>query len=701
MGKPAANGELRQRKKGKSEDDGADDDLLEDHKKGVLDHFIMLRALVSIFNLVVTLMPSTEKKAAGDEAPTSGKGDAAKKKAAEKDEPKMDYSDKEQLKAAAREQLKKNFIPIFLMVVGFLTCLLIIGGEGHGESERLDRNKIAEDYYSTLGVARDAEGTEVKRAYKTLAKRWHPDKNPNCTTCQETFGKIAVAYETLFDGKKRAAYDESGGIATAELKSARSVPLTAENFDQMVTYSNDVWIVEIFKPDDGSCAQFHPFWEAQIQKYGHLVRFGRVDVSTDLGKWLPVKYRVLPTILKFGRHLGSPEIFPITAMHETPQMLMKFVLTSFPNIGLPLHLDAYALSRWMHGAGRRHKVLLAIPGKSEEERYKSHLIARKLASRWSELFEFRTAETGTLHKLAGDNMPAEFKDMLPPANEAGSKAGIYFLSADGAVKPKAHAILEWPATEDDIVMQLLSFAQMAAPALSTRIADLLCRSPADKRVYCLVLLDPPDTAVKRAMEELAESQTQHIKEVAEIRENGEATNMEEEDNFIVPAVRLFRRGRGWLSPSTGTCRAPKFGQVETALGGANAMLLDLDTGRIAALKGLTSFRGVYPQIAYEESLAWVDEALHPFLSLPDCDEGMSQHFARSVRQSSLLELLMKIVTLFLLLEALAKTATERSVKWGVGAGILLLITLMRSPPFLRSFSAYLPGSLFAPMLLNA
>jgi len=612
---------------------------------------------------------------------------------------KITNMDKEAVKEVAREQLKKNFIPIFLMVVGFLTCILIIGGEGFGEREER-KKEVLEDYYGTLGVTRDAESADVKRAYKTLAKRWHPDKNPNCTTCQETFGKIAVAYETLFDAKKRSAYDESGGIATQDLKSPRSVPLTAENFDQLVTFSNDVWIVQVFKPEDGNCAQFHPFWESQIQKYGHLVRFGRVDLTNDLGKWLPVKYRMLPTILKFGRHLGSPQIFPITAMHETPQMLMKFVLTSFPNIGLPLHLDQYGVKKFVESAGRRHKVLLAIPGKSEEERYKSHLVSRKLASRWSELFEFRTAETSTLHTLSDEKLSAEIRNALPPASESGSKAAIVFLSADGDPKPKASAIINWPATEDDIVLHLLGFAEMAAPALTTRTADLLCRSPAVKRVYCLVLFDPPDSAAKKAMEELADSRATYAKEVAEIRDGGGDVT-DEEDNFVVPAVRLFRRSRGWLTPSTGTCRAPKFDQIEKAVEGSHAMLLDLDTGRIAALKGLTSFRGVYPQIAYEESIKWIDDAIHPFLSLPDCDESILQHFARNLRQSSMLELLMKLVTAFLLLEAIAKTMMERSPKWGVGAGVLLLISFMRSPPFLRSVAAYLPGSLFAPVLLTA
>lgn len=693
----SGNGELRQRKK-KSEDEEDVDELLEGGSAGWLDSFIMLRAVVFMITFAIEFFNDnvckSSKEGELDEAAAAGRGDAAKKKE------KSVGLDKEAVKEAAREQIKKNAIPVFLLVVGFLTCLVILGGESLQNYDDKPQ-KVAEDYYGTLGVARDAETSDVKRAYKTLARRWHPDKNPNCTTCQDTFSKIAVAYETLADDKARAAYDESGGIATAELKSPRSVPLTRENFDQMVTFSNDVWIVQIFKPDDGNCAQFHAFWENQILKYGHLVRFGRVDLTNDLGKWLPVKYRMLPTVLKFGRHLGSPQIFPITAMHETPQQLMKFVLTSFPNIGLPLNLDPSGLKSWVGSAGRRHKVLMVLPGKSEEERYKSHLLPRSVAARWSELFEFRTAESDRVLRLSADNLPSEMQSSLPAlgTKDATSKAAILFFSADGDTKPKASALINWPASEDDLVLQMLTFAEMAAPALTPRTAELLCRSPTIRRVYCLVLLDPPDTAVKRAMEELQDSRTQYAKEVAEIRDGGGEVT-EEEDNFIVPAVRLFRRPRG-LQPSISTCRAPKFNQIEQALNGSHAMLLDLDTGRIAALPGLTSFRGVYPQIAYEDSLRWIDDGLHPFLSLPDCDEGLLQNFGRRVRSGSILELAIQLMTGLLLLEAVAKAATERDLKWALGAGALLLLVLLRSPPFLRRLSEYLPGQFFAPSLLNS
>merc|ERR1711904_728971 len=129
--------------------------------------------------------------------------------------------------------------------------------------------------------------------------------------------------------------------------------------------------------------------------------------------------------------------------------------------------------------------------------------------------------------------------------------------------------------------------------------------------------------------------------MGEIRASGGEVT-EDEDNFIVPAVRLFRRQRG-LQPSIATCAAPKFGQVEKALGGSNALLMDLDTGRVASLKGLSSFRGIYPQIAYEDSLSWVDDALHPFLSLPDCDEGLLQHSLRSFRAAPIGELLIGLL----------------------------------------------------------
>jgi molecular chaperone DnaJ len=80
--------------------------------------------------------------------------------------------------------------------------------------------KVANDYYATLGVRRDASADEVKKAYRRLARELHPDVNPDPET-QEKFKEITHAYEVLSDPKKREMYDlgadpfASGGGAGA------------------------------------------------------------------------------------------------------------------------------------------------------------------------------------------------------------------------------------------------------------------------------------------------------------------------------------------------------------------------------------------------------------------------------------------------------------------------------------------------------
>ncbi|CAE8654689.1 unnamed protein product, partial [Polarella glacialis] len=145
--------------------------------------------------------------------------------------------------------------------------------------------------------------------------------------------------------------------------------------------------------------------------------------------------------------------------------------------------DKSALSSWLGASGRKHKVLFAIPGKSEEERYKSHLVPRKLAALWSELFEFRTAETALLHELPESIVSAEVKAALPRQNEADQKAAVlFFPAAGGSAAPKSAAVIEWPTDEDELVLQLLKLAEFAGPALSARSAELLCRSLGIRRV---------------------------------------------------------------------------------------------------------------------------------------------------------------------------------------------------------------------------
>ena len=71
-------------------------------------------------------------------------------------------------------------------------------------------------FYDTLGVATNASDTEIKRAYYKKATRCHPDKNPNDPEAKENFQKLASAYHTLSDPKKREQYDVSGAESVNE-----------------------------------------------------------------------------------------------------------------------------------------------------------------------------------------------------------------------------------------------------------------------------------------------------------------------------------------------------------------------------------------------------------------------------------------------------------------------------------------------------
>jgi curved DNA-binding protein len=68
---------------------------------------------------------------------------------------------------------------------------------------------MAEDYYQVLGVEKKATADEIKKAYRKLALKWHPDKNPN-KGAEEKFKKISEAYAVLSDTEKRQQYDQFG-----------------------------------------------------------------------------------------------------------------------------------------------------------------------------------------------------------------------------------------------------------------------------------------------------------------------------------------------------------------------------------------------------------------------------------------------------------------------------------------------------------
>src|SRR3954468_9846422 len=68
----------------------------------------------------------------------------------------------------------------------------------------------AADYYETLGLKKGASEEEIKKAYRKLARKWHPDANPGDEQAEERFKEIQEAYSVLSDADKRKQYDSGG-----------------------------------------------------------------------------------------------------------------------------------------------------------------------------------------------------------------------------------------------------------------------------------------------------------------------------------------------------------------------------------------------------------------------------------------------------------------------------------------------------------
>src|SRR5205814_9166285 len=107
------------------------------------------------------------------------------------------------------------------------------GEGGEGVSKR--------DYYEVLGVARTATEVEIKSAYRKLALKYHPDRNPGDKSAEEQFKECAEAYAVLADAEKRGLYDRFGHQAVSSAAGAGFDPTIFADFGDILGGLGDIF----------------------------------------------------------------------------------------------------------------------------------------------------------------------------------------------------------------------------------------------------------------------------------------------------------------------------------------------------------------------------------------------------------------------------------------------------------------------------
>lgn len=138
------------------------------------------------------------------------------------------------------------------------------------------------DYYEILGVQKTATGDEIKKAYRNLAFKYHPDRNAGNKEAEERFKQITEAYDVLGDEKKRHEYDRYGFQDNSYADYGRSY----QNGYNSSTYENSVYQTEEafwdwFNNNTGNQSNNRQYYQSSYSNYKRNKNYTKFDITIN------------------------------------------------------------------------------------------------------------------------------------------------------------------------------------------------------------------------------------------------------------------------------------------------------------------------------------------------------------------------------------------------------------------------------------
>mmetsp|Transcript_38909 Transcript_38909/g.90084 ORF Transcript_38909/g.90084 Transcript_38909/m.90084 type:complete len:699 (-) Transcript_38909:193-2289(-) len=472
------------------------------------------------------------------------------------------------------------------VMVAFIVAMLAIRAAEEGYHPA-DQDEHGFNFYEVMGLSRGVDQMEIRKAYKALALKYHPDKNPDCVECAEIFGKISKAYDTLSNPEARKAYD-SGRRAKKTLESQSSVELTVEDFETQVLRSNEVWFVQAYDPNDGTCKSFATGWEDVAHTYGDHARFGRLDVTKkELKSLLPFKPVLLPVVFRYARGMSVEHWMYSDRFGRDEEgagggkALTNFMDSTFPEFHR--YDTAAELKKWWNTDEPR--ILVVGPSSSSRAaKAVDFMPVLRLAHVWEEFFSFASADAQLVTEVLG----SEF------ALDRGQTWALMLRSPSGVSRTQVRNVRDMAPLIQDFISEQIP---RQAPVGTVRNFQQLCGDrvlgQGTSRTYCLILTDTGADQTAKALRELESSQKAYYQEVQEIKNAGE----DAEEPFRIQPIRIASSGSRfpWSPAGPGQSFWPVWKEASKAW----AFILDVETRKFAAVK-TASLNELYQGIAYED-----------------------------------------------------------------------------------------------------